>query len=57
MSMSKIMAVIVLISLAAITIFHIIHYFLFCRYASVPGKSHCAVCGHHRVCQKYHHRK
>lgn len=41
-------------ALAALTVFHAVHYALFCRYKGVPGKSHCSVCGHRRICQKRH---
>jgi hypothetical protein len=42
---------------AAVTVFHIIHYTLYCRYKGVPEKSHCSVCGHRQICQKYHQKK
>ena len=44
-------------ALAALTVFHLLHHLLYCRYRNVPGKSHCAVCGHRRICRKVHHRK
>lgn|GEM_PF-1303226 len=53
----KIIGIVVLIVLASVTIFHFIHHFLYCRYREVPGKSHCAVCGHRSVCQKYHFKR
>jgi len=56
MKIFKIFGITVLVILAAVTLFHIAHYFLYCRYREVPGKNHCAVCGHRRVCGKYHHR-
>jgi len=56
MSRKKIIGAAVLSGLAAITAFHIIHWFFYCRYKEVPGRSHCAVCGHRRICQKYHRR-
>ena len=46
-----------LCALAALTVFHLLHHLLYCRYRNVPGKSHCAVCGHRRICRKVHHRK
>ncbi|MBQ0018224.1 MAG: hypothetical protein KBS63_03295 [Clostridiales bacterium] len=37
-----------------IFVYHVIHYRLFCRFRKVPGKSHCAKCGHREICKKYH---
>lgn len=54
MEKRKTIGIIILCGFAAITVFHILHHVLFCRYKGVPGKSHCGVCGHRRVCQKYH---
>jgi len=56
MKTGKIIAAAALTGLAAITGFHIAHHLLFCRYRATPWKSRCAVCGHRRVCRKYHHR-
>jgi hypothetical protein len=56
MNIGKIIGIAVLACLAGITVFHFVHHFLYCRYRGVPGKSHCAVCSHRRICQKYHHR-
>lgn len=54
MNAGKIIVTAVLICIVAITVFHFIHYFLYCRYKGIPDKSHCAVCGHNRICRKYH---
>jgi len=43
--------------ISALAIFHVFHYVFFCRYRGVAGKSHCGVCKHRRVCQKFHTRK
>jgi len=56
MKILGIIGIAVLACLAGITVFHVIHYLLYCRYKKVPGKSHCAVCGHRRICQKYHQK-
>lgn len=56
MHAGKTIGLILLIAAAGITGFHIAHHFLYCRYRAVPGKSHCAVCGHKKICRKLHHR-
>lgn len=56
MKPGKIIGIAALLSLAALTLFHLVHHILYCRYRETPGKSHCAVCGHRRICRKYHHR-
>jgi len=56
MHAGKTIGLILLIAVAGITGFHIAHHFLYCRYRAVPGKSHCAVCGHRKICRKLHHR-
>jgi len=40
--------------IAALAIFHVGHYELYCKYRGEPDKSHCKVCGHRRTCQKLH---
>lgn len=57
MNKAELAALLVLGALGALTVFHLVHYALFCRFKAVPGKSHCAVCGHRRACRKYHSRK
>jgi hypothetical protein len=57
MRTAKVIGIAVLLGLAAITAFHIVHHLLYCRYKGIPGKSHCAVCGHRRVCQRCHRGK
>jgi hypothetical protein len=57
MKIGIIIGIAVLILFAAVAVFHAIHHFLYCRYREVPGRSHCAVCGHRRICEKYHHRR
>ena len=42
--------------IGGVAVFHAVHYMLYCRYKKVPGRSHCSVCGHRRICQKYHSR-
>ena len=56
MHAGKTIGLILLIAAAGITGFHIAHHFLYCRSRAVPGKSHCAVCGHRKLCRKLHHR-
>ena len=56
MHAGKTIGLILLIAAAGITGFHIAHHFLYCRYRAVPGKSHCAVCGHKKICRKLHYR-
>ena len=56
MHAGKTIGLILVIAAAGITGFHIAHHFLYCRYRAVPGKSHCAVCGHRKICRKLHHR-
>ena len=48
----KVIGIIILGGAAALTLFHVFHYLLFCRYKGVPGKSHCDACGHRKVCRK-----
>ena len=40
-----------------LTVYHVIHHELFCKYRLVPGKRHCKDCGHRKACQKYHRKK
>lgn len=50
----KAAGILVLCGFLGLWAFHLAHYLLFCRYKAVSGKSHCAVCGHRRVCRKFH---
>ena len=52
-----IIILIVLILVAGIAVFHLVHYLVYCRYRDVPEKSHCAACGHQNVCKKRHQSK
>lgn len=38
-----------------IFVFHVVHYFMCCRYKDVPGKSHCGKCMHKKMCDRCHH--
>ena len=44
------------IAVVGLAIFHAVHYLVYCRYKSDPEKSHCAGCGHRKICER-HHRK
>lgn len=48
--------IIIVILIAALAAFHLVYHFIYCRYKDVVGKSHCAKCGHAKICQKYHDR-
>jgi hypothetical protein len=54
MNKGKIIGIVLLTGVLGLTVFHIVHYALFCRYRGVPDKSHCSVCRHARVCSKTH---
>lgn len=54
MQQLKVIGMLLLGGLALLTVFHILHYVLFCRYRTTAGKSHCGVCRHRRVCRKHH---
>ncbi len=56
MSRAKWLLLIIGLAVGGLFIFHIVHHLLYCRYRTVPGKSHCAECGHREICQKTHHR-
>ena len=55
MKKSEFIGLTIVCGISAVAVFHMCHYMLYCRYKGDPEKSHCAVCGHHKICQKYHH--
>lgn len=57
MEIVKVIGIAAIAGIAGITVFHLCHYELYCQYKKDPSKSHCTVCGHRKVCQKYHSGK
>ena len=55
--MGRIIVIAVILIVVGTTAFHLIHHIVYCQYRKVPGKSHCAQCGHRKICQKYHFKK
>lgn len=54
---AKIAAVLIAMSvIVGLLVFHVVHYLVYCRYRSVPGKNHCSVCGHRKACRRFHHK-
>jgi len=54
MEAQKTAVILAVIAVVGLAIFHVVHYLVYCRYKSNPEKSHCAVCGHRKICERHH---
>ena len=54
--MKKVLFIILAI-MGILSVFHVVHFQMYCKYQKVIEKSHCKECSHRPICQKYHKKR